>query len=274
MFFWVLAIAAAEPSKAHIPAKLLAAEKRFELARANDLREVAEADEKMDKIGDQVAKNEERFEDKEEQLREHHEKLEEKREDAFEAALKKTEEDNHKSAEEMMKKFEDHMESFDKKLHASSLLETSGGDQAASQQILAEAREAVRAKLGDGMRDLIKQAQDSRAAQTKRLEGAREEAEEKMEGLRNGMKKEHSKLEEFTQKLRGEHRYIDRTMDAEREDYDSKLQNTEDRIMVEDKARQAKFQARERAETKAFRQKTEQRKEMIEEAFRLPVGKY
>lgn len=267
---WVLAIAAAAPSKSHLPAKLLAAQHRFELAREADLRDVAQADEKMEKIGDQVSASEDRFEAKEEQLREHSEQRMERQDEAFEAAMKKTEDANHKEAEEMMKKYEDHMRGVEAKLRASSLLETDQ-DQA-SQQVLSEAREAARAKLGDGIRDFMKQQKDSRAAQTKRLEGARQEEAEKLEGLRAGMKREASKLEQFSQKLRGEHRFVDRTMDAERDEYESKLQKTEDRIEAEDKARQAKFQARERAETKAFRQKDVERREMIEDAFHIPRG--
>lgn len=278
MFVWVLAFAAAEisaaPSKSHLPAKLLAAKHRFELARDADMRDVAQADEKMEKIGDQVSASEDRFEAHEEQLREHAEEKMEKQDDAFEAAMKKTEDANHKDAEEMMKKYEDHMRGFESKLHSSSLLETSDKDalEAATSQVLAEAREAAHAKLGDGIRDLMREQKEGRAAQTKRLEGARQEEVEKLDGLRAGMKREESKLEEFSKKLRGEHRFVDRTMDAERDAYDSKLQQTEDRIEAQDKARQAKFQARERAETKAFKQKDVERREMIEDAFHIPRG--
>lgn len=273
MFLWVLAIAAAKPSKAHMPAKLLAAQHRFELAHEQEEKEVEAADRKMEAVGNKAAAAEERFEEKGEQLREHAEQKMEQQDDAFEAALQKTEEENRKEANELLKKYDDHMRSFESKFHHdSSFLQTAGqtSDQAASQQILAEAREAVQSRLGDRMRDLIKQAKDSHGSLSKRLEGARQDAAEKMEGLQAGMKKEKERLAAFTQELRGEHRFIDRTMDAERDAYQAKIQQTEDRIEAEDKERQAKFAAKEEADTKAFRQEDIKRREFIEDAFGLP----
>jgi len=282
MVLWALAIAAAgvpPHSKARMSPKLMEAEHRFQLGHEQNMKEFEAAERRMSEVGVKAAADEDRFEQKEEQLREHAAAKLERSEDAFEASLKKTEESNKAEADALVAKYEDHMRGVAGshfRHRATSYLETAAdsktgdSDAAASQQILAEARDAARTKLGDGLRDFLQETKDSRAAAKRRLDDEEKASAERLLGLRNGMRKEEAKLKEFKDRIAGEHKYLDRTMQAEDLAYARKLDRTEQKIETENREREQRFEAREKKETDAFRHKEEEQIDMIEDAFHLP----
>lgn len=283
MVLWALAIAAAglpPHSKARMSPKLMEAEHRFQLGHEQNMKDFEAAQRRMSEVGVKAAEDEDRFEKKEEQLREHADARLERSEDAFEASLKKTEESNKQESDELVTKYEDHMRGVASHFRhrATSYLETSADSKtgasndaaAASQQILAEARDAAKTKLGDGLRDLLQETQASRAAAKKRLDDEEKASAERLLGLRNGMRKEEARLKEFKDRVKGEHRYLDHTMEAEERAYAAKLDRTETRIEKENRERRQKYEAREKKETDAFRHKEEETIDMIDDAFRLP----